>query len=144
MTTVRPDAPALRVIAEQAFSRTAGAPLVPGNAIRLLRDAGENYPAWLDAIGSARQFVLFENYIVHDDDVGRRFADALAAKAREGVRVRVIYDWFGCLGTASRAFWDRLRDAEAEVRSFNPPRLDAPLGWLTQSRKSLYVDDASR
>ena len=104
MTTVRPDAPALRGIAEQAFSRTAGAPLVSGNAIRLLRDAGENYPAWLDAIGSARRSVLFENYIVHDDDMGRRFAEALAAKAREGVRVRVIYDWFGCLGAASRAF----------------------------------------
>lgn len=142
MTTVRPDVPALRVIAEQAFSRTAGAPLVSGNAIRLLRDAGENYPAWLDAIGSARRSVLFENYIVHDDAVGRRFADALAAKAREGVRVRVIYDWFGCLGTASRAFWNRLRDAGAEVRSFNPPRFDTPLGWLSRNhRKSLCVDD---
>ena len=142
MTTVRPDAPALRAIAEQAFSRTAGAPLVPGNAIRLLRDAGENYPAWLDAIGSARRSVLFENYIVHDDAAGRRFADALAAKAREGVRVRVIYDWFGCLGTASRAFWGRLRDAGAEVRSFNSPRFDAPLGWLSRNhRKSLGVDD---
>jgi len=142
MSRVRPDHLALRTVAEQAFSRTAGAPLVGGNAIRLLRDAGENYPAWLDAIEAARHSVLFENYIVHDDAAGRRFADALSAKAREGVRVRVIYDWFGCLGTASRAFWNRLRDAGAEVRAFNPPRFDSPLGWVSRNhRKSLCVDD---
>src|SRR5690606_2533819 len=56
----------LRLLAEQALSRTAGAPLLGGNAIRLLRDAEENYPAWLAAIAGARQSVLFENYIVHD------------------------------------------------------------------------------
>jgi hypothetical protein len=43
----------LRYLAEQAFSRAAGAPLIPGNSIRLLRDSTENYPAWLEAIRSA-------------------------------------------------------------------------------------------
>lgn len=142
MSQVRPDVLALRALAEQALSRTAGAPLVGGNAIRLLRDAAQNYPAWLDAIDSARGSVLFENYIVHDDAIGRRFADALAAKACDGVRVRVLYDWLGCRGTASRAFWDRLRAAGAEVRAFNPPRFDSPLGWVSRNhRKSLCVDD---
>ena len=37
----------------RALDRTAGAPLVAGNAVRLLRDAGENYPAWLEAIRPA-------------------------------------------------------------------------------------------
>jgi hypothetical protein len=40
----------VRALAEQAFSRAAGAPLVPENSIRLLKDARENYPAWLDAL----------------------------------------------------------------------------------------------
>ena len=44
----------LRALAEQAFSRAAGVPLVSGNAVRLLRDAGENYPAWLEAIAQAK------------------------------------------------------------------------------------------
>ena len=39
----------LRILAEQAFSRAAGAPLVAGNSVRLLKDASENYPAWLAA-----------------------------------------------------------------------------------------------
>src|SRR5437762_7225136 len=72
-----------RVMADQAFSRAAGAPLVHGNAVRILKDGAENYPAWLEAIAAARDTVHFECYIVHDDQVGRRFADALVARARD-------------------------------------------------------------
>jgi phosphatidylserine/phosphatidylglycerophosphate/cardiolipin synthase-like enzyme len=57
----------LRALAEQAFSRAAGASLVPGNSIRLLKDARENYPAWLDAIARASRSIHFESYIIHDD-----------------------------------------------------------------------------
>ena len=71
---------ALRVLGEQALSRAAGAPLVPGNRVRLLRDATENYPAWLAAIAAARHTVHLEAYILADDAVGNRFADALAAQ----------------------------------------------------------------
>ena len=49
-----------------------------------------------DRAGEA--FVHFEIYIFTDDPVGERFAAALAAKAREGVPVRVVYDWMGGLG----------------------------------------------
>ena len=48
-----------RILAAQAFSRAAGAPLVHGNSIRLLKDASENYPAWLEAIRSAEKNVHF-------------------------------------------------------------------------------------
>ena len=135
------DSTASRGLADQVFSRVAGAPLFRGNTVRLLRDAAENYPAWLTAIRSARSAVHFENYLFHDDDVGRRFADALREKAREGVPVRVIYDWFGCLGKASARFWHRLEEAGADVRCFNPPRLSQPLGWIGRDhRKCLVVD----
>jgi cardiolipin synthase len=131
----------LRLLADQAFSRTAGAPLVPGNEIRLLRNAVENYPAWIEAIQSAHRTIHFESYIIHNDKIGRTFADLLATKARQGVRVRLIYDWFGALGAASWPFWRRLRKAGVEVRCFNPPRLDSPLGWLSRDhRKMITVD----
>lgn len=131
----------LRILADQAFSRTAGAPLISGNKVRLLRDATENYPAWLEAIRSAQKHVYFENYIIHSDDIGRQFAAALTAKAREGVRVNIIYDWFGSFITASHHFWKLLRQSGAEVRCFNPPRLDSPFGWVSRDhRKMLSVD----
>jgi cardiolipin synthase A/B len=130
-----------RSLAERAFSRAAGAPLVAGNQVRLLRDAEENYPAWLEAIGGARRWVHFESYIFHDDETGRQFADALAAKAREGVPVRIIHDWLGNLGHTSRRFWRRLREAGVEVRTYNPPQLDSPFGWVSRDhRKMLAVD----
>jgi cardiolipin synthase len=131
----------VRALAEQAFSRAAGAPLVPGNSIRLLKDARENYPAWLDAIAHATQFVHFESYIIHDDASGEQFSDALIAKARDGVHVRVIYDWMGGFGKTSRRFWSRLRAGGVEVRCYNAPTPASPLGWLSRDhRKMLGVD----
>ena len=131
----------IHTLANQAFSRAAGAPLVPGNRIRLLRDAIENYPAWLEAIGSAKRHVHFENYIIHEDSSGLIFADALMVKAREGVPVRLIHDWLGGVGTGSQTFWKRLRAAGVEVRSYNPARWDSPFGWLSRDhRKTLCVD----
>jgi cardiolipin synthase len=60
--------------------------------VRLLRDASENYAAWLVAIASAGHTIHFENYILADDAAGRRFADALIERAQKGVQVRLIYD----------------------------------------------------
>jgi cardiolipin synthase len=131
----------VRAFAEQALSRAAGAPLIGGNSVCVLKDAGENYPAWLAAIAGARYSILFENYIVADDAAGRRFVAALAEKARAGVRVCALYDWMGALGAASRRLWEPLRSAGGEVRCFNPPRLDSPLGWLSRDhRKMIAVD----
>ena len=131
----------LRALADRAFSRTAGAPLILGNKVCVLRDATENYPAWLEAIRSAESRIHFENYIIRSDGVGEQFAEALAAQAQRGVRVRLIYDWMGALGATSNRFWKSLRQAGVEVRSCNPPRLDSPLGWLSRDhRKMLSVD----
>ncbi|MBI5585773.1 MAG: cardiolipin synthase B [Deltaproteobacteria bacterium] len=130
-----------RQLAEQVFSRTAGAPLISGNAIRLLKDAEENYPAWLEALRSARKTIHFESYIIHEDEVGRRFGELLREKAREGVTVRLLYDWIGGLGKTSRHFWNWLREAGVEVRCFNPLHWDSPLGWVTRDhRKMIAVD----
>jgi cardiolipin synthase A/B len=129
-------------VADQAFSRAAGAPLVRGNAVRLLKDGAENYPAWLEAIAGARRKVHFESYIIHGDAVGERFVEALLAKAREGVPVRVAYDWLGAAGTRARRLWPRLRAGGVEVRCFNPPRFSEPFGWLGRDhRKCVVVDD---
>src|SRR5262245_5649709 len=131
----------LRVMADQAFSRAAGAPLVEGNKVDLLRDAAQNYPAWLDAINSAERWIHFESYIVHDDESGREFAAALSAAARRGVKVRIIYDWLGALTATTWMFWERLRRAGVDVRAFNQPRLDSPLGWLSRDHRKLIGGD---
>ncbi len=67
-------------------------------------------------------------YIIHEDDQGQLFADALMTKADEGVQIRLLYDWMGGFGKTSRAFWNRLRTGGVDVRCYNPPRFDHPLG----------------
>jgi cardiolipin synthase A/B len=130
----------LRTLGEQLFSRAAGAPLVPGNRVALLRDATENFPAWLEAIDRAEQSVLLESYILANDAVGLRFANALAAAVRRGVQVRVLQDWLGARGEG-RGIWKRLADSGVDVRWFNPFRFEAPLAWLRRNhRKTLVVD----
>jgi cardiolipin synthase len=131
----------VRRLVDHAYARATGASLITGNAVRLLKDAEENYPAWLEAIANARRTIHFESFIIHEDDVGRQFAEALIAKAREGVKVRVVYDWLGAVGKTSRRFWRSLRDAGVEVKGFNPPRFDEPFGWFNRDhRKMISVD----
>jgi cardiolipin synthase len=126
---------------EQAFSRASGTRLIPGNHVELLRDATQNYPAWLEAIAAAERWILFESYIIHDDELGHEFARALSVRARAGVRVRVLYDWLGALGKTRRGFWHELRAAGVEVRRFNPPAWSSPFAWLSRDhRKMLAVD----
>jgi cardiolipin synthase len=52
---------AVRLLAEQAFSRAAGAPLLEGNAVDLLIDARANFDAWLAAIRGAQSLIPLEN-----------------------------------------------------------------------------------
>ena len=140
-----PDAPfrpsPQRQLAEQALSRAAGAPLVAGNGLDLHVDAASAYAAWLAAIRSATDHILFANYIFRDDDVGREFAAALAERARAGVRVCVTRDWLGCLGQSGLRLWRELLAAGGELRTYNAPRLLSPFGWLSRDHRKLLVID---
>ena len=132
--------PLFRLLAEQALSRAGGAPLVPGNNARILKDAEEHFSLFLDAIGTARRTVFLENYIFADDRVGREFSAALEESARRGVKVRVICDWLGSF-RLRRSFWQPLLRAGGEVRWFNPPDVSSPLAWFTRDHRKILVTD---
>jgi len=133
----------LRLLAQQAFSRVAGAPLIPGNQVELLIDARANFAAWLAAIQRAQESVLVENYMFGDDEVGREIRAALTERASAGVQVKLIRDWFGCLGESRDSFWKPLRAAGGEVRTYNPFQLGSPLGSLSRNHRKLLVVDGS-
>jgi cardiolipin synthase len=128
-------------LAGLAMTRAAGAPASEGNAVTLLRDADENFPAWKAALAAAQRVILFECYIFADDSVGRSFAQILTERARAGVKVFVLVDWLG--SWRALRVWKELREAGGDVRVFNPPRLASPLGWLSRDhRKTIVVDGA--
>ncbi|HKY38596.1 MAG TPA: phospholipase D-like domain-containing protein [Polyangiaceae bacterium] len=99
--------------------RRARARFVPGNAVRLLRDGREAFPAMLEAITQARRQVLLEMYWFDSDLVGRRFAEELGRACQRGVEVAIIYDSVGSI-TADRAMFAELEAQGARVLEYNP------------------------
>src|SRR5207244_6976900 len=125
-----------------AIDRATGARPIGGNQLQHHPDSPLALEAMLDLIARAERWVHFENYIIRDDRTGRRFADALAARARAGVRVRVLYDALGSLGT-SRGFWRRLAQAGVEVRAFHPLLSLRPFDVLSRDHRKLVVGDGT-
>lgn len=125
------------------MDRAAGSRSVPGNAIHLQFEGTVTFEEWIEAIQGARSHVHFENYILRDDPVGRRFRDALIERARAGVQVRVLHDWFGCWATPRR-YWRPFREAGVEVRAFNPPAPTDPLGILQRDHRKLICVDGRK
>ncbi len=132
---------ALRPI-EAAINRAAAARPIPGNQVTLLVDGTATYDAMLAQIAGARRWIHLENYIIRDDGIGRRVAEALGARARDGVAVRVLYDWLGSVNT-SRRFWRDLRRAGVEVRCFNPPHFVQVFANLSRDHRKLLVTDGA-
>lgn len=94
------------------------------NAVEFYTDGYQFFPALLQAIKGATNHIHLDTYIIADDPLGRLVSDALIAKAREGVEVRLIYDDVGCWRVSER-FFDRMRQAGVKVRSFMPVRFPA-------------------
>jgi cardiolipin synthase len=125
---------------EQAVSDS---PLLTGNRVRLLEDGPDTYRAMFVAILAARDHINMETYILEDDEVGRRFADALIDKQRQGVQVNLIHDSVGTLGTPAE-FFQRLRDNGIRTLEFNPVNpATTHAGWDVNQRdhrKLLIID----
>ena len=98
-----------------------GEPLVAGNRVELLQDGPGTYAAMFEAIDGARDHVNLESYIFEADGPGQDFARRLIARAKAGVRVNVLYDSFGSIGTPE-TYFDMLREGGVSVCEYNPLR----------------------
>jgi cardiolipin synthase A/B len=98
----------------------AESPLFTGNQVRILRDGAETFPAMFAAIRQATRYVYLEYYIFEDVTCdGEMLSDLLIRQSKAGVRVRVIYDGIGSIGTDS-VFFDKLQAAGIQAVEFNP------------------------
>lgn len=104
-----------------------GSNFVAGNRVDTLVNGAEIFPAMLDAIRSARQTITFETYIYWRGAIATEFAEALAAKARGGLNVKVLLDWVGSM-PMDEALIDRMTRSGVEVVRFRPVR------WYTLDR----------
>ena len=123
--------------------------LSDGTRVQLYKD-GEALHAAYEAIKHAKRRICVETYIFADDPTGNAFAELLAEKAREGVKVYCIYDSFGSFGVS--ALWSRkpplfrmMRRAGVRLQEFHPIRpWEGRYSWRPinrDHRKMLVVDD---
>lgn len=118
---------------ERTMDNLLGPGLTNGNKVTTLRNGDEIFPAMLAAIHSAKRSIDFETYIYWRGDVGRRFAEALAERARAHVAVHVILDWQGTQ-KMDRDSLKLMEDAGVEVAKYNSLKPLQPGFWYRPMR----------
>ncbi|HUF86737.1 MAG TPA: cardiolipin synthase [Thermohalobaculum sp.] len=114
----------LRAPAPEGFSgitaceRLARMPVISGNRATLLIDGEATFEAIFEAIERAEHYVLLAFYTVRDDGLGRRLRERLAARARAGVRICLLYDEFGS-HALSWSYLGELERAGVRTSPFN-------------------------
>lgn len=101
----------------QLFQQTNQAFPFEGNRVEVYTEGMTKLQSLLRELQKAKQHIHLEYYIFEDDAIGRLVRDVLIQKVSEGVEVRVIYDDVGCWHVPRR-FFEEMRDAGIEVRSF--------------------------
>jgi len=101
----------------RVFERLAGLPFTRGNTVDLLKNGEEAFSAMFAAIDAAERYVLVQVYILRDDDLGRDLKSRLARRARDGLRVYLLYDEIGSYGLP-QSFLSDLKAAGATVCPF--------------------------
>ena len=88
-----------------------------GNQVTPLFDGVQSFAARKELISSAKESINFQTFIFNSDDTGWELANMLAAKAKEGVKVRVIYDALGS-NRADPKMFEMMKQAGVEVRPY--------------------------
>ena len=127
------------------FEWVMGSVLTPGlaggNRAKALVNGVEIFPAMLDAIRSAQQTITLETYIYWSGSVGQQFSAALVERAKRGVQVKVLLDWWG--SELDAELLDEMRSSGIEIRRYNPPRWYSLDRINHRSHRRLMVIDGS-
>ncbi len=117
-----------------------GPPFLAGTQAQALLNGDEIFPPMLAAIRSAQVSITFETYIYWSGDIGRAFADALAERARQGVKVHVLLDWVGS-AKMDDSLVELMTQAGVQVERFHPPHW-SHLGRLNnRTHRKLLITD---
>ncbi|MEN8701412.1 cardiolipin synthase [Bacillus infantis] len=96
--------------------------LTQDNEVEIFTDGRKKFDSLIGDIKSAKDHIHLQYYIFKKDNLGKGLVSLLTEKAKEGVKVRVLYDELGSRGVTKR-FFRELRAAGGEVEAFFPSRL---------------------
>lgn len=92
------------------------------NKVDIFTDGNDKYQALLQDIREAKDHIHLMYFIVRNDELGRKLVHELSRKAKEGVKVRFLYDAIGS-SRLPRSFFQSLKEAGGEVAAFFPSRI---------------------
>ncbi|HEY9582364.1 MAG TPA: cardiolipin synthase [Savagea sp.] len=121
--------------------RNNHAVLTQDNAIEIFDDGKEKFEKLLEDMEQAKDHIHVQYYIFRLDDLGQRIVDVLIRKAKQGVKVRVLYDDIGSRGVRKKDFQELL-DLGGEVGVFFPsilPLINPRLNYRNH-RKIVIID----
>lgn len=120
----------------------AEAMIYPDNRVEIYNSGEKMFASMLRDISRACDYINLQFYIIANDALGRSLADALIERARQGVRIRVIYDYVGSWGDKSLSLFNRMRSEGIEVHSFFRIQLSEKLSRLNwrNHRKAVIID----
>lgn len=109
------------------------------NSIKLLIDAYEAFPEMLRALENAKEYIIFQFYVVRGDDTGRMFFDVLIRKARAGVKVTFMNDAIGV--NIPKDIMSEMLEAGVHVGTFNQSAKKGKLQINFRNHRKIIVVD---
>lgn len=118
-------------------------PFTTNNNVEVYRDGNEKFEKLIKDIKEAKDHIHLEYFIIKDSSIGRKIKDALVEKAKEGVKIRIIYDDVGCWRCwFYRKFFNEMRQCGIQIEPFIPdkfPMLGGKLNYRNH-RKIVVID----
>lgn len=121
--------------------RNNHAVLTQDNALTIYNDGNEKFSALLEDLEHAKDHIHIQYYIFRLDGLGRRIYDVLIKKAKQGVKVRLLFDDMGSRGVRKKHFKE-LMDLGGEVEAFFPsimPLVNPRMNYRNH-RKIVVID----
>ena len=122
------------------LAQVAKTPWTEGDAIQTLENGGNYYPVMLKAMRAARKTITFESYVCVDSEPTRKFTQMFVDRARDGVRVHVILDAFGC-SKYGEANLQAMREAGVELHLYRPMNVLLPWRFIHRTHRRVLVAD---
>jgi cardiolipin synthase A/B len=127
----------------ESLERLSPARFSRAKEVQLLTKGKESFESIFKALRDAKRSICLQFYIFKNDETGQELARVLSQKSLEGVKVYLLYDHFGSLGTP-RSFWRNLTRAGVKIKASHPFRWTAPLRYVHRDHRKLMVIDVER
>lgn len=125
---------------KSSIENISGTGFISNNTVTLLYKGSESFECIFSSIEKATDFISLQFYIFRNDETGKELAGLLKKKAKEGIKVFILYDHFGSLWTP-QSFWKDLAETGIRIRASRPFVWSSPLHYPHRDHRKLIIID---